>query len=228
MTWDIKSQLMGKPERAGAELLWSLLPGIEHDFSIDAYLIERREQQDLAWPFVPLLPGASKLIRHLHAHKIPMCVATGSIRRNFEMKTMDPRADAEKREVFALFDGRIVCGDDSQLRRGPWTKDGEIEKVVRGKPAPDIFLSAAEMIGRPVGREETPSTEEAAERGRGLVFEDGIPGVQAALKAGMQVVWVPDSNLLALDPDLQVVPTPSLLDFKPEEWGLPAYDSPLN
>lgn len=103
------------------------------------------------------------------------------------MKTLDPRCDEEKREIFALFDGRIVCGDDSQMRRGPWTdKEGEIVKVVRGKPAPDIFLSAAEMIGRPVGREEVPTEGEAVERRKGLVFEDGIPGVQAALKAGMQ------------------------------------------
>ena len=103
------------------------------------------------------------------------------------MKTMDPRCDDEKKEIFALFDGRVVCGDDSQMGRGPWvSKDGEVIKVVRGKPAPDIFLSAAEMIGRPVGREETPSAEETVERSKGLVFEDGIPGVQAALKAGMQ------------------------------------------
>ena len=103
------------------------------------------------------------------------------------MKTMDPRCDAEKREVFELFDGRVMCGDDSELGMGPWARlEGGVVKVVRGKPAPDIFLSAAELIGRPVGREETPSAEEAVERNKGLVFEDGIPGVQAALKAGMQ------------------------------------------
>jgi len=106
------------------------------------------------------------------------------------MKTMDPRCCAEKREVFALFDGRIVCENNSKLGVGPWaTQEGDIVKVVRGKPAPDVFLSAAELIGRPVGREETPSEEEAAERSKGLVFEDGIPGVQAALKAGMQGEW---------------------------------------
>jgi pseudouridine 5'-phosphatase len=103
------------------------------------------------------------------------------------MKTVDPRCDAEKREVFELFDGRVVCGDDSELKLGPWaSSEGGSVKLVRGKPAPDVFLSAAELIGRPVGREETPSAEEAVERSKGLVFEDGIPGVQAALKAGMQ------------------------------------------
>lgn len=47
----------------------------------------------------------------------------------------------------------------------------------RGKPAPDMFLLAAEKMGVP-----------AAEC---LVFEDAEPGVQAALAAGMKVVRVP-------------------------------------
>jgi HAD superfamily hydrolase (TIGR01509 family) len=47
----------------------------------------------------------------------------------------------------------------------------------RGKPAPDMFLLAAERVGvRP---------------GACLVFEDAQPGIDAALAAGMQVVRVP-------------------------------------
>ncbi|MFH1496301.1 MAG: HAD-IA family hydrolase [Verrucomicrobiota bacterium] len=47
----------------------------------------------------------------------------------------------------------------------------------RGKPAPDMFLLAAEKMGVPADR--------------CLVFEDAEPGVQAALAAGMRVVRVP-------------------------------------
>lgn len=51
------------------------------------------------------------------------------------------------------------------------------EDVENGKPAPDMFLLAAERLGVP------PASC--------LVFEDGQPGVDGALAAGMQVVWVP-------------------------------------
>lgn len=49
--------------------------------------------------------------------------------------------------------------------------------VKRGKPAPDMFLLAAERMGVP-----------AAEC---VVFEDGLAGIEAAKAAGMQWVFVP-------------------------------------
>lgn len=51
------------------------------------------------------------------------------------------------------------------------------DDVVHGKPAPDMFLLAAKLLG--------------VEPTRCLVFEDAEPGIQAALAAGMQVVRVP-------------------------------------
>lgn len=47
----------------------------------------------------------------------------------------------------------------------------------RGKPAPDMFLLAAERIG------VSPA--------HCLVFEDAVPGIEAARAAGMSVVTVP-------------------------------------
>ena len=51
------------------------------------------------------------------------------------------------------------------------------DDVVHGKPAPDMFLLAAKLIG--------------VEPTRCLVFEDAEPGIKAALAAGMKVVRVP-------------------------------------
>jgi HAD superfamily hydrolase (TIGR01509 family) len=50
----------------------------------------------------------------------------------------------------------------------------------RGKPAPDMFLLAAERMGVPPGD--------------CLVFEDAGPGIQAAVAAGMRVVRVPSRS----------------------------------
>lgn len=51
------------------------------------------------------------------------------------------------------------------------------EDVAHGKPAPDMFLLAAQKMGVP--------PEQC------LVFEDAEPGIQAAAAAGMQYVRVP-------------------------------------
>jgi len=61
------------------------------------------------------------------------------------------------------------------------------------------------------------------------VFEDAPNGVEGALEAGMQVVWVPDPSCLETLQKLGISvsqPTlmlPSLLDFDPLMFGLPAY-----
>ncbi|KAG8692111.1 hypothetical protein FRC09_011451 [Ceratobasidium sp. 395] len=207
MTWDIKKELMGKPERAASETLLSYFPDIS--LTVDDYISQRRVAQDLAWPTVELLPGAHKLLAHLVAHKVPIALATGSQRRNFELKT------AHLGATFGLFGHAIVCGDDVDVKRG--------------KPAPDVFLVAAQRAGiAEAGLNEGESVSEEAKkvRAQGLVFEDATSGVIAGKRAGMNVVWIPDPNLSALadaeelgaDETLR-----SLVDFKPESWGLPPY-----
>ncbi|KAF9227203.1 HAD-like protein [Gyrodon lividus] len=84
-------------------------------------------------------------------------------------------------------------------------------------------------LGRDVGDGEGKCVgpEQILERGKGLVFEDAIPGVQAGKRAGMSVVWVPDPNLLAVEYSGERRPDQTLRsmeEFKPEEWGLPPYE----
>lgn len=55
------------------------------------------------------------------------------------------------------------------------------EDVPRGKPAPDMFLHAARLMGVPPGE--------------CLVFEDAAPGLEAAAAARMQCVLVPSRTM---------------------------------
>ncbi len=73
-----------------------------------------------------------------------------------------------------------ILGDDPRIPPG------------RGKPAPDIFLLALKSINDSlVSRGEPEIKPEEC-----LVFEDSVPGVEAGLRAGMQVVWCPHPGLL--------------------------------
>jgi HAD superfamily hydrolase (TIGR01509 family) len=56
------------------------------------------------------------------------------------------------------------------------------EEVERGKPAPDIYLRAAEQLG---------ISADAC-----LVVEDALPGVAAAKAANMRVVAIPDTRFV--------------------------------
>lgn len=167
-------------EREAALHTLSFFPDIP--IGVDEFLRERNHVQDELWPTVPLLPGIRKLVFHLKQHNIPMAVATSSRRRNFEMKT------AHHQDLFACFEGRIVCGDDTQYN-------------MQGKPAPDIFLvTATTFLGRNVGGlNVVPADDNIEERKKGLVFEDSIPGVQAGKRAGMLGMNVLDAYLEAIE-----------------------------
>lgn len=92
----------------------------------------------------------------------------------------------------------------------------------KGKPDPTIFLLAHSLL--------LPQATQA-DHAATLVFEDGAPGVRAAAAAGMQCVWVPDEMLVKtltegelgeLRPEQRLG---TLEEFRPEEWGLPAWDA---
>jgi pseudouridine-5'-monophosphatase len=152
------------------------------------YLKEREEFLEQLLPEAKPLPGALRLTKHLHHHQIPQAVATSSARRSVCLKT------THHQEWFALFDC-LVLGDDPALKRG--------------KPAPDIFLLAAQRLGA--------IPEEC------LVFEDAQAGMEAAIAAGMSVIVVPHPSV---DKQLyrqanQILN--SLTDFEPQMWQLPSF-----
>ncbi|KAJ3051585.1 glutathione synthase [Rhizophlyctis rosea] len=195
--WTLKAQMMGLKERDAAELLVKTL---EIPMTVDEYIVARRLGHAEMFPSCRPLPGVVRFVEHLHRHGIPMAVATSSHRDAFVLKT------SENQELFKHFN-HILCGDDVIPSTG---------KPPRGKPSPDLFIAAAETINGDLSNPQSC-----------LVFEDAPSGVQAALNAGMQVVWVPDVNL-AQDPALVSSASEVMLTlehFKPEKFGLPPFDN---
>jgi len=84
--------------------------------------------------------------------------------------------------------------------------------VARGKPAPDVYLAAADRLGVPAGR--------------CVAVEDSNNGIRSAAAAGMRVVAVPHAAY-PLDPDteqLAALVLPHITELTEE--SLPAARSP--
>ncbi|XP_015835839.1 pseudouridine-5'-phosphatase isoform X3 [Tribolium castaneum] len=102
---------------------------------------------------------------------------------------------SKHKSLFSLFSHVVTGGTDPE--------------VERGKPSPDIFLVCASRF------KDKPKPEQC------LVFEDAPNGVQAALGAGMQVVWVPDKQTDENLGKMATLKLNSLDEVKPELFGLP-------
>jgi len=101
-------------------------------------------------------------------------------------------------QFFTSFNPKVLCSDDPEVKFG--------------KPNPDAYeVTRKRFLG------EIPAPESC------LVFEDSYNGVLSALSAGMQCVMVPDKRVEQHQKDKATLCLSSLLDFKPEMFGLPPY-----
>jgi len=190
-TWEVKQMQMGRRSQDAARVL---LEHLKLPLTLDEYIIETRTILYELFPTANLLPGAERLVRHLHARNVPLAICTGSHEKAYELKT------GKHKKLFDLFDGRVV-----------WTADDP--EVTNGKPAPDCFLITTR---RHFGSHVDPKDV--------LVFEDAPNGVEAALAAGMQVVMVPDGRVSTDTKARATMALDTLAEFKPEWFGLPPYD----
>ena len=108
---------------------------------------------------VQILPGARELLAALRSEKIPRAIGSSTPRQNLE-------AIFSVTGLGEFFDA-VVCGDD----------------VANGKPAPDVFLLAAQKLAL------APSDC--------LVIEDAHAGIEAARRAGIPVLAVATTNTLS-------------------------------
>ncbi|MDY0104177.1 MAG: HAD family phosphatase [Lentimicrobium sp.] len=101
---------------------------------------------------VQLLAGLRPLLDELKSKGLPMAIATSAERENVD---------------FILAETGL---------NGYFTAVADATMVTKGKPDPQVFCKAAELIHMPADR--------------CLVFEDTLKGIDAALRANMKVVGV--------------------------------------
>jgi HAD superfamily hydrolase (TIGR01509 family) len=107
---------------------------------------------------IGLFPNVKEVLEELRQMKLHLAVATSSV-------SASARPFLDRHRLTGFFDV-IITG----------------EEVEHGKPAPDIYLCAADKLGSPA---------EAC-----LVIEDALPGVAAAKAANMRVAAIPDARFV--------------------------------
>jgi len=122
--WSLKGNMIGKSSLEGARYLMTAL---ELPMSAEEYLERRRPRLEELFSDAPEIPGARAFAERLHAHGVPLGVATSSETALYRLKV-------GQRPWFSMFRA-VVCGDDPRIR--------EL------KPAPDIFLLTAGALGAP-------------------------------------------------------------------------------
>ena len=183
--WSVKEKIIGRRSIQAAEII---VESLDLPISPQDYLDSRKDVLLEKFKDTEALPGAKEMTTHFFKLGIPQALATSSSSPMFEAKF------EKHKKWFSQF-AQIVRGDDPELKEG--------------KPAPDIFLLAANRVG--------------VEPAECLVFEDAPTGTEAALAAGMSVVVVPDPNMDHCHYKNASQIISSLKDFDPEYWGLPKF-----
>lgn len=185
-TWELNKQLLGLRGPDWSALLIKTLD-ISHLITPDEMVSTWEINLNRLCKDVQLMPGALELVTRLHNLHVPMAIATSSREAAVNVKR-------QKHEALFQMMKYTICGDNPAVRHG--------------KPAPDIYLLASQMLG--------------VDPQYCLVFEDALAGVQAGKQAGMHVVACPDPRL-ERDPYLAetsyiLPPGGSLLNFDWSTW----------
>lgn len=162
---------------------WAQLP-----ISREQYSAEQDAEQAKMFPLCEPLPGAVRLLETLTGRTVgggggeggrgpaEVALASGSQSKTYALKQSNPKTRAFMDLIPE--DRRVLADSPSMLASN-----------ARAKPAPDVFLTALDTINASLPENEKITPAEC------LVFEDGVPGVEAGRRAGMRVVWVPHPGL---------------------------------
>lgn len=152
-TSELKRAVMGGDTMRGAEYVVREL-GLP--ITPREYIAQREVELHRMFEDTNAMPGAAALIEALRERAIPIAIATSGHRAITQIKLA--------KHTFLRDVDVLVCGDDVRLKNP--------------KPAPDIFLLAAQDLG--------------ASPASCLAFEDSLNGLRAALAAGMRTVALVD------------------------------------
>nr|XP_027223975.1 pseudouridine-5'-phosphatase-like isoform X4 [Penaeus vannamei] len=119
-TWELKVAQMGQKAEVCAKVIIDSL-GI--NLTVEDYLKQVSQIHMEIMPSAKFLPGAEKLVYHLHKHNIPIAIASGGAQDSFELKTTNHK------ELMSKFSHVVLASTDPEVKNG--------------KPAPDVFLVCA-------------------------------------------------------------------------------------
>ncbi|XP_030030172.1 pseudouridine-5'-phosphatase isoform X1 [Manduca sexta] len=120
-TFDLKLKLMGAQPQETAKII---IAELELPVTVEEFLTETGKGYEELFTKSQLMPGAKRLIEHLHNKKIPIGLATSSTKKSYDLKVQN-----RHEELFALFPYKTLGSSDPEVKKG--------------KPHPDIFLVAA-------------------------------------------------------------------------------------
>lgn len=183
---DVRLKVMGTTEQNTAKVC---INELSLPFTVPEFLAKMDELVREKILSLQLMKGAERLILHLNDHNIPFCLATSGGKEATDLKM------SKNPKIFKLFSHYVMGSTDPEVKCG--------------KPAPDIFLIAANRF------KDKPDPSKC------LVFEDSPNGVTAAIAAGMQAAMVPDSIIPPEKRTEATIVLESLQHFQPELFGLP-------
>ncbi|HID53138.1 MAG TPA: HAD family phosphatase [Anaerolineae bacterium] len=157
---DLQSRIIGWRADVSTPVILAQF-GLEHLDVAEVIAGRRAIYEKIRAGGVPKMPGLRELLARIAERGLPWAVATSSPRRH----AWEVLAQLGLQNEVAA----VACGDE----------------VAHGKPAPDIYLLAAERLGVP--------PEQC------LAMDDSGPGTEAAVAAGMLTIAIPNGHTTATD-----------------------------
>ncbi|XP_013165929.1 PREDICTED: pseudouridine-5'-phosphatase-like [Papilio xuthus] len=119
-TWELKRSILGFQ---GHECAEKIIKTLDLPLTGESFMEECKKEYEKVFVNVELMPGAQKLVEHLHSKGVPIALATSSGQDSVDMKMQNHKD---------------FLGNFHHLTMG--TTDPEVTK---GKPDPAIFLVCA-------------------------------------------------------------------------------------